>query len=60
MNTNKVTTGDTWSGRWTGGWLRELFQVWRQEDAGKCSENDKDRMVQMKTIHLLCYFSDGW
>jgi len=24
--------------------------VWRQEDAGKCSEYDEDRMVQTKTV----------
>jgi len=24
--------------------------VWRQEDAGKCSEDDEDRTVQTKTV----------
>jgi len=24
--------------------------VWKQEDPGKCSEDDEDRMVQTKTV----------
>jgi len=30
--------------------MREWVQVWRQEDPGKCSEEDADRKVQTETV----------
>jgi len=33
--------------------------VWRQEDAGKCSEDDKDRMVQTRTVTDLVGYNEN-
>jgi len=60
-----VQTGDKDEQAEQGKWV----QVWKQEDPGKWSADDKDRLVQMKTVttihlhkHVLwflyfCFFS---